>query len=107
MLPLFQFTTTLKNQKSQKPSVRMISRLSLAALTDVVVPSVALVPAAKGKPDIEDDIIKWVAERVPDHQTLRGGVHISEVIPRGHTGKVLRTALRGKYPLNESKWSWV
>lgn len=83
----------------------MLNTVSMPGSTHAYYSSVVLSSAAKGDPNIEEDIVKWVAERVPDYQQLRGGVCVLDVIPRGRTGKVLRTLLKGKNRFNDSMWS--
>ena len=59
---------------------------------DVV--SVVLSANAKGKKDVENAIVEWVAERVANHKQLRGGVQIIDAIPKSPSGKILRRILR-------------
>lgn len=44
----------------------------------------------------EDDIIKYVNERVSSHKKLRGGVIFVRDIPKNASGKILRRVLRDK-----------
>lgn len=39
-------------------------------------------------------VATWVAERVAPHKRLRGGVVISDSIPKSASGKILRRLLR-------------
>jgi acyl-coenzyme A synthetase/AMP-(fatty) acid ligase len=59
---------------------------------DVV--SVVLSANAKGKKNVENAIVEWVAERVANHKQLRGGVQIIDAIPKSPSGKILRRILR-------------
>lgn len=59
--------------------------------------SVVLTAAGKERQAVENDIITWFGERVVDREKLRGGVLVVDEIPKGHTGKVLRKVLRGKF----------
>ena len=48
-----------------------------------------------GHPQVtEDDIKKWVKERVAPYKRLEGGVVFTDVIPKSASGKILRRILR-------------
>ena len=42
----------------------------------------------------EEDIVKFIEERVAPHKALRGGVEFIDQIPRALTGKILRKQLK-------------
>lgn len=44
----------------------------------------------------EEEIIKFIEERVAPHKALRGGVEFIEQIPRALSGKILRKELKQK-----------
>ena len=44
----------------------------------------------------EEEIIKFIEERVAPHKALRGGVEFMEQIPRALSGKILRKELKQK-----------
>lgn len=44
----------------------------------------------------EEDIIKYIEERVAPHKNLRGGVEFTDKIPRSLSGKILRRELKEK-----------
>lgn len=54
----------------------------------------AYVVLKPGKNILPEDIINWVHERVAPHKRLRGGVEITEAVPRSPAGKILRRKLR-------------
>jgi acyl-CoA synthetase (AMP-forming)/AMP-acid ligase II len=45
---------------------------------------------------LEEDILKWVEDRVANHKRLRGGVRFVDEIPKSAAGKILRRLLRDK-----------
>ncbi|XP_069177881.1 uncharacterized protein [Procambarus clarkii] len=47
-----------------------------------------------GRTVVPEDIVNWVKERVAPHKRLRGGVEITDVVPRSSAGKILRRKLR-------------
>lgn len=42
----------------------------------------------------EEEIVKYIEERVAPHKTLRGGVEFIDKIPRSLSGKILRRELK-------------
>ena len=48
----------------------------------------------------ESEIYDWVAERVAPYKRLKGGIVLSESIPKSAAGKILRRLLKDEY--NES-----
>ncbi|KAJ9402536.1 hypothetical protein DTO282F9_732 [Paecilomyces variotii] len=54
---------------------------------------VSLQPRAKGKIS-EDDIVKFVGERVAKHKRLTGGVSFVDEVPRLASGKILRKVVK-------------
>lgn len=45
----------------------------------------------------EEDIKKFVADKVADYKQLEGGVQFLESIPKNQTGKILRREIKLKY----------
>lgn len=45
----------------------------------------------------EDDVKKFVAEKVSQHKHLKGGVEFIAAIPKNPTGKILRRKLKEMY----------
>lgn len=82
-------------RKYRRRMVRALSSLASTA-SKLTCSSVVITPRTKSDPNatLEEEITSWVAERVPDYKRLRGGVKIVDVIPKGHSGKVLRRAMR-------------
>lgn len=68
------------------------------------VPLAYVVPdkSAKAGPELEKEIVSWLAERVANHKRLRGGVQFTTEIPKSASGKILRRMLKAKY-LEENK----
>ena len=58
---------------------------------------VVLSASAKGKSNPEVAIAAWVAARVANHKKLRGGVQVTDVIPKSPSGKILRRLLKDRY----------
>ncbi|KAJ2647907.1 hypothetical protein IWW40_004336 [Coemansia sp. RSA 1250] len=54
---------------------------------------VVIRPGAK-RPGIEDEISQWISKRVVDYKRLRGGIEITDAIPKSATGKILRRVLK-------------
>lgn len=54
----------------------------------------AFVVAAESGSVTEEDLVKWVEERVAHHKRLRGGVRFIKEIPKSVSGKILRRVLR-------------
>lgn len=44
----------------------------------------------------EEDVVKFIEERVAPHKALRGGVEFIDQIPRALTGKILRKQLKAR-----------
>lgn len=44
----------------------------------------------------EEEILKFIEERVAPHKTLRGGVEFIDKIPRSLSGKILRRELKAR-----------
>ena len=55
---------------------------------------VVLSAGTEGKSNVENAIAAWVAERVANHKRLRGGVWVTDAIPKSPSGKILRRLLR-------------
>jgi 4-coumarate--CoA ligase len=56
--------------------------------------TVVLSARAKGRMNVEKEIIPWVAERVANYKRLRGGIQVIDAIPKNPSGKILRRLLR-------------
>lgn len=63
------------------------------------VPLAYIVPdkSAKPGPELEKEIVDWLAQRVANHKKLRGGVKFTTEIPKSASGKILRRMLKVKY----------
>ncbi|KIM78766.1 hypothetical protein PILCRDRAFT_824179 [Piloderma croceum F 1598] len=57
---------------------------------------VVLSARAKGRMNVEKEIIPWVAERVANYKRLRGGIQVLDGIPKNPSGKILRRLLRDR-----------
>ena len=63
------------------------------------VPLAYVVPkqGVKGGPELEKEIVDWLAGKVASHKRLRGGVQFTTEIPKSASGKILRRMLKTKY----------
>ena len=63
------------------------------------VPLAYVVPTqgAQAGPQLEKEIIDWLAAKVANHKRLRGGVKFTTEIPKSASGKILRRMLKTKY----------
>lgn len=59
-------------------------------------------PGVPAGPELEKDIVDWIAAKVANHKRLRGGVRFVDVIPKSASGKILRRFLRQKAADEES-----
>ncbi|KAH7089569.1 putative phenylacetyl-CoA ligase [Paraphoma chrysanthemicola] len=59
-------------------------------------PRAYIVPAAghKGDRKLEEELQKWLNERVSPHKKLRGGIRFVDAVPRSNAGKLLRRVLK-------------
>jgi len=48
----------------------------------------------EGKQGNEEEIVRWLGERVAGHKQLRGGVRFVDAIPKSASGKILRRLLK-------------
>ncbi len=48
-------------------------------------------------PQLEKEIMDWLAAKVANHKRLRGGVKFTDEIPKSASGKILRRLLKTKY----------
>jgi acyl-CoA synthetase (AMP-forming)/AMP-acid ligase II len=48
-------------------------------------------------PELEKEIVGWLASKVANHKRLRGGVKFTDEIPKSASGKILRRLLKDKY----------
>lgn len=60
------------------------------------VPRAYIVPVAgvERSPQMEQQIVDWLTERVAHHKRLRGGVRFVDEIPKSVSGKILRRLLK-------------
>lgn len=59
------------------------------------VPVAYVVPrSGRATEGLEEEVQEWVAKRVADYMRLRGGVRITECIPKSVSGKILRKELK-------------
>ena len=58
-----------------------------------VVPKSGIDPS----PQLEKEIMDWLASKVANHKRLRGGVKFTDEIPKSASGKILRRMLKVKY----------
>jgi 4-coumarate--CoA ligase len=62
------------------------------------VPLAYVVPnEGKGSPELEKEIVEWLAAKVANHKRLRGGVRFTNEIPKSASGKILRRMLKMKW----------
>ncbi|EGP91681.1 unnamed protein product [Zymoseptoria tritici ST99CH_3D1] len=54
-------------------------------------------------PQLEKEIVDWMASKVANHKRLRGGVKFVGEIPKSAAGKILRRVLKEKYSQDEKK----
>lgn len=68
-------------------------------------PRAYIVVAGRYREDgkLEQDLHKWLNERVSSHKRLRGGVRFVDVIPKSNAGKVLRRVLVAQAKLEKSQ----
>ncbi|KAH7073870.1 hypothetical protein BKA63DRAFT_445156 [Paraphoma chrysanthemicola] len=59
-------------------------------------PRAYIVPAAghKGDNKLEEELHKWLNERVSPHKKLRGGIRFIDAVPKSNAGKILRRVLK-------------
>ncbi|KAF2481070.1 hypothetical protein BDY17DRAFT_300645 [Neohortaea acidophila] len=58
-----------------------------------VVPTKGATPG----PQLEKEIVDWLASKVANYKRLRGGVKFTNEIPKSASGKILRRLLKAKY----------
>jgi acyl-coenzyme A synthetase/AMP-(fatty) acid ligase len=58
------------------------------------VPRAFVVP--KGPKISEEEVKKYVAEKVSEYKQLKGGVEFITSVPKNPSGKILRRALKGQ-----------
>jgi acyl-CoA synthetase (AMP-forming)/AMP-acid ligase II len=58
------------------------------------------VPAS---PQLEKEIVDYLASKLANHKRLRGGVRFTDQIPKSAAGKILRRVLKEKYLEDEKK----
>ncbi|KAK6436690.1 hypothetical protein LTR95_007111 [Oleoguttula sp. CCFEE 5521] len=62
------------------------------------VPLAYVVPSkGTGSPELEKEIVDWLAAKVANHKKLRGGVKFTDEIPKSASGKILRRMLKVKW----------
>ena len=62
------------------------------------VPLAYVVPNSSHKPgpQLEREIVDWLASKVASHKRLRGGIRFTDTIPKSESGKILRRKLKEK-----------
>ena len=85
----------LSNDKIDDVAVLGIYREDLAS----EVPLAYVVPKSGNdpSPNLEKEILEWLAAKVANHKRLRGGVKFTNEIPKSASGKILRRMLKVKY----------
>jgi len=91
----------LSHDKINDVAVLGIQRDDLA--TEVPIAYVVPRPGITVDPQLEKEIVDFVASKVANHKRLRGGVKFIEEIPKSAAGKILRRVLREKYQQEENK----
>lgn len=83
------------NEKIADVAVLGVYREDLAS----EVPLAYVVPkqGIQAGPDLEKEIVDWLAAKVANHKRLRGGVKFTDEIPKSASGKILRRMLKSKY----------
>lgn len=76
--------------------------VSDAAVVGIPHPKTAEAPRAfvvkqTGSQIMEEDIQKFVADKVVEYKQLTGGVHFIDAIPKNATGKIMRREIKLKY----------
>ncbi len=69
------------------------------------VPLAYVVPkkGVEASPQLEKEIMEWLAKKVASHKRLRGGVKFTDEIPKSASGKILRRMLKARYLEEEAK----
>lgn len=85
----------LENLLFTHPGIREAAVVGVPALSDpgTDLPRAYVVPVQHGKLS-EDEVKKYVADRLADYKQLRGGVAFIDEIPKNAIGKFLRRELR-------------
>jgi 4-coumarate--CoA ligase len=91
----------LSHDKVNDVAVLGIQRDDLA--TEVPIAYVVPRPGTAASPQLEKEIVDFVASKVANHKKLRGGVKFVEEIPKSAAGKILRRVLKEKYQQEEKK----
>lgn len=91
----------LSHEKINDVAVLGVQRDDLA--TEVPIAYVVPRPGATVGPQLEKEIVDFVASKVANHKRLRGGVKFIEEIPKSAAGKILRRVLKDKYHQEEKK----
>lgn len=62
------------------------------------VPRAYVVPSsgAHASPEMEREVMEWLAGKVANYKKLRGGVRFVDVIPKSPSGKILRRLLKAQ-----------
>jgi 4-coumarate--CoA ligase len=91
----------LSHDKVNDVAVLGIQRDDLA--TEVPIAYVVPRPGTAASPQLEKEIVDFVASKVANHKKLRGGVKFVEEIPKSAAGKILRRVLKEKYQQEDKK----
>jgi 4-coumarate--CoA ligase len=91
----------LSHDKVNDVAVLGIQRDDLA--TEVPIAYVVPRPGTAASPQLEKEIVDFVASKVANHKKLRGGVKFVDEIPKSAAGKILRRVLKEKYQQEEKR----
>lgn len=91
----------LSHDKVNDVAVLGVQRDDLA--TEVPIAYVVPRPGVSLGPQLEKQIVDFVASKVANHKKLRGGVRFVDEIPKSAAGKILRRVLKDKYQQEEKK----
>jgi 4-coumarate--CoA ligase len=91
----------LSHDKVNDVAVLGVQRDDLA--TEVPIAYVVPRPGATAGPQLEKEIVDFMALKVANHKKLRGGVRFVDEIPKSAAGKILRRVLKEKYQQEEKK----
>jgi 4-coumarate--CoA ligase len=91
----------LSHDKVNDVAVLGIQRDDLA--TEVPIAYAVPRPGTAASPQLEKEIVDFVASKVANHKKLRGGVKFVDEIPKSAAGKILRRVLKEKYQQEEKR----
>lgn len=91
----------MSHDKVNDVAVLGVQRDDLA--TEVPIAYVVPRPGTATDPQLEKEIVDFVASKVANHKRLRGGVKFVDEIPKSAAGKILRRVLRDRYTQEEKR----